>query len=298
MLCVETIGKIRRRRLVQGESISAIARDLGLAQHGQAGTAVRGRGLRVPAGSATDAEAGAVSGDSGRLAGGGGELPARERRTAQRLCEGLCLEGYTGAVDAMRRCARGFELWRRPNTTAFIPQTFASGEAYQFDWSHERVELGGVDQVANVAHVRLCHSRAFFRAACPRERCSARMRGFRNARERGGRSCWCFHRFSLTVPGCNTPRSKIRTAEHKIMSTKRVIRWSPSPDTRAAAFMSVTLACLLLQGCSRSPPPPHALQDASDSAAAASAGLKAHLPPEPAAASPEITATDANPQKP
>ncbi len=31
MLCVETIGKIRRRRLVQGESISAIARDLGLA---------------------------------------------------------------------------------------------------------------------------------------------------------------------------------------------------------------------------------------------------------------------------
>jgi transposase-like protein len=30
VLCVETIGKIRRRRLVQGESISAIARDLGL----------------------------------------------------------------------------------------------------------------------------------------------------------------------------------------------------------------------------------------------------------------------------
>ena len=33
MLCVETIGKIRRRRLVQGESISAIARDLRLARN-------------------------------------------------------------------------------------------------------------------------------------------------------------------------------------------------------------------------------------------------------------------------
>ena len=30
---METIGKIRRRRLVQGESISAIARDLGLSRN-------------------------------------------------------------------------------------------------------------------------------------------------------------------------------------------------------------------------------------------------------------------------
>ena len=33
MLCVETIGKIRRRRLQQGESISAIARDLQLSRN-------------------------------------------------------------------------------------------------------------------------------------------------------------------------------------------------------------------------------------------------------------------------
>ena len=49
--------------------------------------------------------------------------------------------------------------------TAFIPQIFVSGEAYQFDWSHEHVELGGVDRVVEVAHVRLCHSRALFLAA-------------------------------------------------------------------------------------------------------------------------------------
>ena len=32
-MCVETIGKIRRRRLVDGESISAIARDLRLSRN-------------------------------------------------------------------------------------------------------------------------------------------------------------------------------------------------------------------------------------------------------------------------
>ena len=54
-------------------------------------------------------------------------------------------------------------------TGAFIPQYFAPGEAYQFDFSHEHVELGGIDQVVKLAHLRLCHSRAFFLVAYPRE---------------------------------------------------------------------------------------------------------------------------------
>jgi len=97
------------------------------------------------------------------------KLPARERRTAQRMFEALRLEGYTGAVDAVRRHMREWERRRHPIATAFIPQSFAPGEAYQFDWSHEHVELGGLDQVVKVAHVRLCHSRAFFLVAYPRE---------------------------------------------------------------------------------------------------------------------------------
>ncbi|GAC1656550.1 MAG: hypothetical protein NVS9B15_17740 [Acidobacteriaceae bacterium] len=47
MLCVETIGKIRRRRLVQGESISAIARDLGLSRN-TVKRALRSEGERAP----------------------------------------------------------------------------------------------------------------------------------------------------------------------------------------------------------------------------------------------------------
>jgi hypothetical protein len=89
------------------------------------------------------------------VAGGGGELPAREQRTAQRIYEALWLEGYTGAVDTVRRQMRAFERRRLSVTGAFIPRYFAPGEAYQFDISHEHVELGGIDQVVKPAHVRL-----------------------------------------------------------------------------------------------------------------------------------------------
>ena len=51
----------------------------------------------------------------------------------------------------------------------FIPLWFAPGEAYQFDWSHEVVVLGGVTTTVKVAHVRLCHSRMFLIRAYPRE---------------------------------------------------------------------------------------------------------------------------------
>jgi transposase len=98
-----------------------------------------------------------------------GKLPAREQRTAQRIYEALCLEGYTGTVDTVRRQMRAFQRRRVSVAGAFIPQYFAPGEAYQFDFSHEHVELGGVDQVVKLAHVRLCHSGAFFLVAYPRE---------------------------------------------------------------------------------------------------------------------------------
>jgi hypothetical protein len=50
-----------------------------------------------------------------------------------------------------------------------VPLSFAPGEAYQFDWSHEVVLLDGVSVIVKVAHVRLCHSRMLFVRAYPRE---------------------------------------------------------------------------------------------------------------------------------
>ena len=50
-----------------------------------------------------------------------------------------------------------------------MPLSFAPGEAYQFDWSHEIVLLHGVTVMVKVAHLRLCHSRMPFVRAYPRE---------------------------------------------------------------------------------------------------------------------------------
>ena len=49
-----------------------------------------------------------------------------------------------------------------------MPLSFAPGEAYQFDWSHEVVLMSGVTVTVKVAHVRLCHSRMMFIRAYPR----------------------------------------------------------------------------------------------------------------------------------
>ena len=50
-----------------------------------------------------------------------------------------------------------------------MPLTFAPGEAYQFDWSHEIVVLDGVTTIVKAAHVRLSHSRMMFVRTYPRE---------------------------------------------------------------------------------------------------------------------------------
>ena len=50
-----------------------------------------------------------------------------------------------------------------------MPLSFAPGEAYQFDWSHEIVAMNGATITVKVAHMRLCHSRMFIARAYPRE---------------------------------------------------------------------------------------------------------------------------------
>jgi hypothetical protein len=52
---------------------------------------------------------------------------------------------------------------------AFIPLEFAPGEAYQFDWSTEVVEMASAMVKVKVAHFVLCHSRRTFSYAYPCE---------------------------------------------------------------------------------------------------------------------------------
>ena len=84
-----------------------------------------------------------------------------------RIFEELRGRGYNGGYDAVRRC---LTLGRGQSTAAaYVPLSFAPGEAYQFDWSHEVVLLNGVTVIVKAAHVRLCHSRMLFVRAYPRE---------------------------------------------------------------------------------------------------------------------------------
>ena len=53
-------------------------------------------------------------------------------------------QGYQGAYDSVQRHARAWRRARSQHGAVFIPLWFAPGEAYQFDWSHEVVVLGGV----------------------------------------------------------------------------------------------------------------------------------------------------------
>jgi len=95
--------------------------------------------------------------------------PKRERRTAMRLFEDLQQEDYVGAYDSVVRFVRTYRQSERPTSDAFVPLSFDPGEAYQFDWSHEIVELGGMPQKVKVAHFRLSYSRKPFVIAYPRE---------------------------------------------------------------------------------------------------------------------------------
>ena len=96
--------------------------------------------------------------------------PARERLTLIRVFEELRGLGYEGGYDAVRRYARAWSKERASETaSAYVPLSFAPGEAYQFDWSHDIVVMDGVTTTVKAAHVRLCHSRMMLVRAYPRE---------------------------------------------------------------------------------------------------------------------------------
>src|SRR5271170_6344388 len=73
----------------------------------------------------------------------------------------------------LRRRATLRQTWSREHASqtasAYVPLSFAPGEAYQFDWSHEIVVMNGVTTTVKAAHVRLCHSRMMFVRTYPRE---------------------------------------------------------------------------------------------------------------------------------
>jgi transposase len=95
--------------------------------------------------------------------------PRQERRTARALMAELQALGYRGGYTRLTDYIR---TWREEQckvtaTSAFVPLSFELGEAFQFDWSEEGLVVGGIYRRLQVAHTKLCASRAFWLVAYP-----------------------------------------------------------------------------------------------------------------------------------
>ena len=171
MLIVETIAKIRRAYFSDCKSIKAICRELRLSRKvvrkvirsGETSFSYERTVQPRP-------KLGQWTATLDELLEANAAKPAREQLTLIRIFEELRGRGYGGGYDAVRRYARRWAKERGQSTAAaYVPLSFAPGEAFQFDWSHEVVVLNGVTITVKVAHVRLCHSRMPFVRAYPRE---------------------------------------------------------------------------------------------------------------------------------
>lgn len=93
--------------------------------------------------------------------------PKRNRRTAQALYKVIAAEGYRGSYNRICAFVRAWkqDTYENPKRTAYVPLTFALGEAFQFDWSTEYVFIGGLRRRLEVAHTKLCASRTFWLTA-------------------------------------------------------------------------------------------------------------------------------------
>src|SRR5665647_36420 len=173
MLIVETVVRIRREH-AGGKAIKAIARDLRLSRK------VVRKAIRSPEGAFAYERSvqplPRIGPFQDRLDTLLIENEARSRRDRLRMTrihDLLVREGFEGSYDAVRRYAARWTAERRKDAgdgvPAFIPLLFKPGEAYQFDWSHEDIEIAGKPMRVKVAHMRLCASRAVYVRAYPRE---------------------------------------------------------------------------------------------------------------------------------
>ena len=171
MLIVETIRKIRLSVHRDGKSLRKTAEDLNLSRNTvrkvirseKTAFAYKRKKQPMP-------KLGAFVENLAEKLERDKKLPKRQRRTVRKLFQELQLIGYEGGYDSVRRYVK---RWRQQQSKAtgqvFIPLSFDPGDAFQFDWSHEWVQMTGMPVKAKVAHMRLCHSRMFLTVAYPRE---------------------------------------------------------------------------------------------------------------------------------
>jgi transposase len=167
---MEKLGRIRRLYYRDGLTVAEIVRRTGLARNtvkswlkATEGTAPKYR--RRPA---EDIKIAPYAARLKQALDVDARRPKRERRTALKLFHEIRAAGFDGDYSRVTEFVR---RWRAEGghgvTKAFVPLKFELGEAFQFDWSEERLLIGGVWRKIQAAHLKLCASRAFVVQAYP-----------------------------------------------------------------------------------------------------------------------------------
>ncbi len=167
---MDMIGKIRRLHARDKLSEREIARKTGLSRN------TVSKWLRAPVSEAPKYrreprpnKLSAFEGTLKQALTADARRPKHERRTARALHAQIKATGYAGGYSAVTDFVRA---WRQGegqavNVKAYVPLTFELGEAFQFDWSEEGLVVGGIYYRVQLAHLKLCASRAFWLVAYP-----------------------------------------------------------------------------------------------------------------------------------
>ncbi|MGK2952847.1 MAG: IS21 family transposase [Thiobacillus sp.] len=166
---MDMIGKVRRMKLRDQLSLSEISKRTGLARN-----TVK-KWLKAPGDEppkyerrAVERKLAAFEGTLHQALAADAHRPKQSRRTARALFSQIQAQGYRGGYSAVTDFIRA---WRTRSDSspakAFVPLSFELGEAFQFDWSDEAMVVGGVFYNVQVAHLKLCASRAFWLVAYP-----------------------------------------------------------------------------------------------------------------------------------
>ena len=167
---MDMIGRIRRLHTRDKKSVRAIARITGLSRNTV--TKWLSEPVDTPPKYQRAEHAGKLTAfhETLRMAlKADARRPKHERRTAKALYAQIQSEGYEGGYTTVSDFIRA---WRQTegqsaSVSAFVPLAFKLGEAFQFDWSEEGLVIGGIYYRAQVSHMKLCASRAFWLVAYP-----------------------------------------------------------------------------------------------------------------------------------